>query len=64
MRRGGSTGSASLARGENDDGCIVHVPDVIDVKAIRKRTHMSQGEFSRNYGFSKRTDAPHRAILV
>jgi len=42
----------------------VHVPDVIDVKAIRKRTHMSQGEFSRNYGFSKRTDAPHRAILV
>ena len=29
-------------------------PKPIDVKAIRKRVKMSQAEFSRNYGISKR----------
>src|ERR1700755_1932486 len=29
-------------------------PKPIDVKAIRKRLQMSQGEFSRAYGISKR----------
>jgi len=52
--RGAREGLA-FARGEKDHGCVVHVPDVIDVKAIRKRTQMSQDAFSRNYGFSKRS---------
>jgi len=30
-------------------------PKPIDVKAIRKRVKMSQAEFSRTYGISKRT---------
>jgi putative transcriptional regulator len=45
----------AFARGEKNHGCIVHVPEEIDVKAIRRQTHMSQSEFSRSYGFSKRS---------
>jgi putative transcriptional regulator len=44
----------AFARGEKNHRCIVHVPEGIDVKAIRRQTHMSQSEFSRSYGFSKR----------
>jgi putative transcriptional regulator len=35
--------------------CIVYIPAEIDVKAIRKKIDMSQEEFSRQFGFSKRT---------
>jgi len=45
----------AFARGEKNHGCIVHIPKEIDVKAIRKRARMSQSEFSRSYGFSKRS---------
>jgi len=45
----------AFARGEENHGCIVHVPEEIDVKAIRRQTQMSQSEFSRSYGFSKRS---------
>ena len=37
------------------DGYTVHVPATIDVKAIREKAHMSQDEFARQYGFSKRS---------
>jgi putative transcriptional regulator len=30
---------------------IVHVPARVDVKAIRRRLHMSQSEFARTFGF-------------
>ena len=33
----------------------VHIPDPIDVRAIRKGTGLSQSEFARRYGFSPRT---------
>ena len=45
----------AYARGEKDHGYIVHVPEKIDVKAIRKHVCMSQDQFARRYGFSKRT---------
>ena len=51
----GAREALAFARGEKDHGCIAHVPQEIDVKAIRQQTHMSQGEFSRHYGFSKRS---------
>ncbi|HXR35185.1 MAG TPA: helix-turn-helix domain-containing protein [Candidatus Binataceae bacterium] len=51
----GAHEALAYARGEKDHGCIVHVPEEIDVKAIRKQAQMSQGEFSRIYGFSKRS---------
>jgi putative transcriptional regulator len=45
----------AFARGEPDNGCAVHVPDDIDVKAIREKISLSQGEFARLFGLSKRT---------
>ena len=40
---------------QSGQGCEVHVPDEIDVKAIRERIALSQGEFAKLFGFSKRT---------
>ena len=34
---------------------VVHVPDPIDVRAIREKAGLSQAEFARRYGFSART---------
>jgi putative transcriptional regulator len=51
----GAREALAFARGIKNDGCVVHVPEEIDVKAIRKQTRMSQSEFSRSYGFSKRS---------
>jgi putative transcriptional regulator len=45
----------AFARGEKDHGCVVHIPEEIDVKAIRKKVEMSQSEFAHMVGFSKRT---------
>lgn len=45
----------AFASGAANHGCIAHVPETIDVKAIRDKVHMSQKEFSRIFGFSKRT---------
>ncbi len=42
----------AFARGELTDGFIVHVPDDIDIKALRKRLKCSQSEFSRRFGFA------------
>jgi putative transcriptional regulator len=49
--------AVAFMRGEKN-GCIehhVHIPKKIDVKAIRRRARMSQDQFAKNYGFSKRT---------
>jgi len=51
----GAREALAYARGEKVRGLIAHVPEEIDVKAIRKATHMSQDQFSRIYGFSKRS---------
>ena len=45
----------AFATGKEDHGCEVHVPDNIDVKAIRERISLSQGEFAKLFGLSKRT---------
>lgn len=45
----------AYAKGEADHGCEVHVPDAIDVKAIREKIALSQGEFAKLFGLSKRT---------
>src|SRR6476646_3890076 len=47
--------AVAFARGEKDHGCVVHVPDEIDVKAIREKISLSQGEFAKLFGLSKRT---------
>jgi putative transcriptional regulator len=42
----------AYSRGEITDGFIVHVPDEVDVRAIRKRLRCSQSQFSRRFGFA------------
>ncbi len=41
-----------FARGEARKGFVVHVPDEVDVAAIRKRLGYSQSQFSGRFGFS------------
>jgi putative transcriptional regulator len=45
----------AFAQGRTDHGCEVHVPEEIDVKAIREKIALSQSEFARLFGLSKRT---------
>ena len=42
----------AFARGEITDGFVVHVPDDVDVKRLRKKLKYSQSEFSRRFGFA------------
>ena len=42
----------AIARGEITDGFVVHVPDDVDVKALRKKLRCSQAEFSRRFGLA------------
>lgn len=59
----------------NGDGHITHIPERVDLKAIRKRLKLSQPAFARIFGFSvgrirdweqDRTeiDAPSRVLLT
>jgi putative transcriptional regulator len=64
------------AEGQADPNAyIVHIPENLDVKAIRSKIGMSQEEFARHFGVSKRTvqdweqcrrrpAGPSRAFLV
>jgi putative transcriptional regulator len=45
----------AFAKGERNHGCEVHVPEDIDVRAIREKISLSQGEFAKLFGLSKRT---------
>jgi putative transcriptional regulator len=45
----------AFAKGRQNSGYGVHVPTDIDVKAIRERISLSQGEFAKLFGLSKRT---------
>ncbi len=47
----GAREALDYAGGENK-GYMVHVPDVVDVKAIRARSGLSQVKFAARYGFS------------
>ena len=42
----------AYARGETTEGFAVHVPEEVDVKAIRAKTGLSQEAFALRYGFS------------
>ena len=42
------------ARGE-ENGCIVHRPKILDVRAIRAKTGMTQEAFAQRFGFSVNT---------
>ena len=54
--RRGLEQALTYARGEDDVRRFkVHVPDDIDVRAIRTRLKMTQEEFSARFGFSVNT---------
>lgn len=42
----------AYARGEATEGFVVHVPETVDVKAIRHRLGLSQEAFALRFGFS------------
>jgi putative transcriptional regulator len=42
----------AFARGETDKGFVVHVPDEVNVRAIRKRLALTRVEFANRFGFS------------
>jgi putative transcriptional regulator len=42
----------AFARGEASKGFAVHVPDAVDVRAIRKRLALTRTEFANRFGFS------------
>lgn len=42
----------AFARGEIANGFGVHVPDDVDVKALRKKLKCSQAQFSKRFGFA------------
>jgi len=42
----------AYVRGETSEGFVVHVPDVVDVGAIRARLQLSQAAFAEQFGFS------------
>ncbi|ETX08094.1 helix-turn-helix domain-containing protein [Candidatus Entotheonella palauensis] len=66
----------AYAQGQGESSeYVVHVPEELDVKAIRSKIGMSQEEFARHFGVSKRTvqdweqrrrhpSGPSRAFLV
>ncbi len=67
--------AAAHARGEKVPGLKVHVPRTVDVHALRRKTGLSQEEFSRRIGVSKgtlrnweqgrrRPDGPARVLLA
>lgn len=47
----GAREALAYARGE-DDGFVAHVPEQIDVRAVRERTGLSQAKFAREFGFA------------
>jgi putative transcriptional regulator len=64
----------AFAAGE-DNGCVVHIPDDIDVARIRGKVNMSQRQFAAHFGVSVRTvqeweqgravpSGPSRALLI
>ncbi len=69
----GARQALNYARGARE-GFIAHVPEEIDVAAIRKRLGLSQGEFAARFGFKldavqnweqgrRRPDGAARAFL-
>ncbi len=45
----------AFAKGDSTHECAVHVPGDVDVKAIREKISLSQSEFAKLFGLSKRT---------
>lgn len=49
----GARQALAYAKGERD-GFVAHVPDTLDVKAIRSRLGLTQADFAARFGFDVR----------
>jgi putative transcriptional regulator len=47
----GARQALAYARGELADGFVVHVPEQVDIKALRRKLGMSQSKFAASFGF-------------
>ena len=47
----GAREARAFARGEAEDGFVMHVPAEVDVKAVRAKLGLTQQEFARRFGF-------------
>ena len=45
----------AYSRGERSEGFVLHVPEAIDVKAIRQKLRLTQEAFAQRFGFSPAT---------
>lgn len=45
----------AFAEGKKDHGCVVHIPEEINVRRIRKKLNMSQKTFADYFGVNLRT---------
>ncbi len=45
----------SFAEGKANQDCVVHIPDEINVRRIRKKMGMTQGAFANYFGVNLRT---------
>lgn len=65
----------AYARGEATEGFIAHVPETVDVRAVRAATGLSQAKFAMRFGFSsaavrdweqgrRQPEAPARLLLM
>lgn len=65
----------AYARGETTEGFVAHIPETVDVHAIREKTGLSQAKFAMRFGFSaasvrdweqrrRQPEAPARLLLL
>jgi len=45
----------AFAKGKKDHGCVVHIPEEINVRRIRKKLNMSQSGFANYFGIPIKT---------
>ncbi len=50
---GSARRARGFARGEETDGFVVHVPEDVDVRAIRRSLDLTREEFAARFGFAK-----------
>ncbi len=73
----GARDALAYARGDKSRGraTVIHVPERVDVKAVRKRLGLSQAAFAARFGFSlgtlrdweqerRRPEGPARVLLT
>jgi putative transcriptional regulator len=70
----GARQALAFARGEAAEGFVVHEPPLVDVRAIRRKTGLSQARFAARFGFTtdavrnweqgrRRPEGPARVLL-